>query len=55
MKLVVEGEESEGDVTVLEDEASLLVHRISSNVVTYCRVAMTMKGKGWSVSIVPKP
>ena len=36
------GGEKEG--AEIADEATLLVHRISSNVVTYCRVAMTMKG-----------
>ncbi len=46
MSLVVKGDESEvEDMTVREDEAALLVHRISSNVVTYCRIAMTMKGE----------
>ena len=44
VKLVLEGGEEEG--VEIADEATLLVHRISSNVVTYCRVAMTMKGSG---------
>ena len=42
LKLVLEGGEEEG--AEIADEATLLVHRISSNVVTYCHVAMTMKG-----------
>ena len=42
LKLILEGGEEEG--AEIADEATLLVHRISSNVVTYCCVAMTMKG-----------
>ena len=39
----MEGVESD-DETTPSDEARLLVQQISSNVVTYCRVAMTMGG-----------
>jgi len=50
VRLVLDGGEEEG--AELADEATLLVHRISSNVVTYCRVAMTMKGAGSEISII---
>ena len=42
MKLVLEGGEEEG--VEIADEATLLVHKISSKMVTYCHFAMTIKG-----------
>lgn len=41
-----EGEGREGNTgnTALRNEAFLLVQQISANIVSYCRVAMTMGG-----------
>ena len=44
---VISGEEGEGDKVdpVISEEALLLVQQICANVVSYCRVAMTIGGK----------
>lgn len=40
-----EGEDAEDNDKFLSTQAFLLVQQISANIVSYCRVAMTMGGK----------